>query len=87
MHNIMIVECKDDHLATIHRPTVVLSPWPGGGYRQQQVQHAGPGGSLAAAGQVKWRVSQFRSPECNYRLRARVDTEKLPSENIQQVTI
>ena len=60
---------------------MVVSTWPGGGYHQQQVQHAG-GSSMAT---VKWRMSQFMSPECNYRLRARVDAEKPPSENIPQV--
>lgn len=59
------------------RPSVVLSAVPGGGYQQQYV--------AAGGGRLKWRLSQFKSPETSYRLRARADAEALPPDNIPQV--
>ena len=55
---------------------------PNGGYQQQYL-----GGSMeTGGGHLKWRLSQFRSPDHNYRLRARADYEELPHDNIPQVT-
>ena len=60
------------------RPSVVLTAMPGGGYQQQYMSTGG--------GRLKWRLSQFKSPEHNYRLRARADMEENPPENIPQVS-
>ncbi|CAI8032577.1 hypothetical protein GBAR_LOCUS18416 [Geodia barretti] len=59
------------------RPSVVLTAMPGGGYQQQYMSTGG--------GRLKWRLSQFKSPEHNYRLRARADMEENPPENIPQI--
>ena len=57
----------------------MLTAVPGGGYKQEYL--------TAGGGRLKWRLSQFRSPELGYRLRARSDTEDPPPENIPQVSI
>ena len=54
---------------------------PSGGYQQQYLS----GSMETGGGHLKWRLSQFKSPDHSYRLRARFDNEE-PPHNIPQVS-
>lgn len=77
-------------ITSVSRPSVVLTTWPSGGYQQQLMRHPQQQQqqqcTSTGGGRLKWRLSQFRSPDHNYRLRARADVEgAAQDDNIPQV--